>query len=457
MKPNQKVQLAFYILAGWTFILMLLLIILNSLFPANITAAIILLHVAALIVLYFYMGEYVEEKSTHESITAFYVNGKNISQEIIKKGTALNQYPSNATFNRAGKTIDITKERPKDCVVYLYEIRKDKPTQAKNILVDDSSTKKESVQKPSKHTGKETQKDNPSLEKEVEFKPVEIENFNTRKSYDELKEASNGLYLEVTPNFYSTHRVVEVVSGLLPKLVMTANQFVSVSDQERPLFSIAGSDYSGFEKFTPGSYVDSGYYCEVDLNNQSLEYVVYAEKRLPPTSATGHRWIKVNTRRVISKPDKGKTTQKIVKAYEGPWAKEATFEPLKISNIKERPTFKGLEEVKRGHYLEITERYESTHRILEARSGSLPKVLIDTNKFIEINETEVNAVSIEGRDFTKIEKFTPGSYTDPGYYCEVDPTDDSMDYVIYTERRLPPTRDKGYRWVKVAPRKINDQ
>jgi hypothetical protein len=59
---------------------------------------------------------------------------------------------------------------------------------------------------------------------------------------------------------------------------------------------------ANFIKKTPGSYIDQeGYYVEVDLENQIIDNYIFARTRLAPTTTKGHRWIRIETRKIQTK------------------------------------------------------------------------------------------------------------------------------------------------------------
>ncbi|MDZ4195877.1 MAG: hypothetical protein U1C51_01355 [Candidatus Izemoplasmatales bacterium] len=127
-----------------------------------------------------------------------------------------------------------------------------------------------------------------------------IKNIEERPQFQAFAEVENGDYLEVTPQTEATNRVVEVTSGTLPKLMNSDNAFVSLEKEEVAQFKEVTVNLVAYHKLTPGSYTDPGYFMEVDLENQAVDNYVYTKKRLPPTSKKGHRWVKVESRKIKS-------------------------------------------------------------------------------------------------------------------------------------------------------------
>jgi hypothetical protein len=135
-------------------------------------------------------------------------------------------------------------------------------------------------------------------ETKVTQKNVVIKDITTRKKYEPFATVENGYYLEIDDAYDTSNRTVSVTNGVLPKVVKAGNKFVSVSKEEKTLLSFSGTKLHTFVKFTPGSYVDAGYYVEVDLHNEAIDNYIYTEKRLPPTTTKGHRWVRIIRRSV---------------------------------------------------------------------------------------------------------------------------------------------------------------
>lgn len=125
-----------------------------------------------------------------------------------------------------------------------------------------------------------------------------------------------------------------------------------------------------------------------------------------------------------------------------------------IVNLESRPLLKQGEEVPKGNYLEVTPDLDSTNRLLKLANELLPKPLSPNNNFVAVNDSEAKLLAVEGQDFKELLKLTPGTRVEPGYFIEVDLKNKSTDYIIRTDRRLPPTQAKGYRWVRIQTRKL---
>jgi hypothetical protein len=125
-----------------------------------------------------------------------------------------------------------------------------------------------------------------------------------------------------------------------------------------------------------------------------------------------------------------------------------------IKNIEERPQFKAFEAVDNGDYLEITTEQEASNRVVEVSTGVLPKLINPDNTFVLLEKEEVAQFKELDLDLTTYHRLTPGSYTDPGYFMEVDSDSKSVENFVHVKRRLPPTSAKGHRWVRIEPRKI---
>lgn len=125
-----------------------------------------------------------------------------------------------------------------------------------------------------------------------------------------------------------------------------------------------------------------------------------------------------------------------------------------FDSIEDRPKYKPNAEVENGYYCEIDDEYRTSNFVVEVQNGTLPELLNPVNVFIPITNTEYEQLSLKNVDMAEFVKFTPGSYVEGGYYVEVDLGNKSTERYIFTERRLPPTSRKGYRWVKVTKRSL---
>jgi uncharacterized repeat protein (TIGR02543 family) len=133
------------------------------------------------------------------------------------------------------------------------------------------------------------------------------------------------------------------------------------------------------------------------------------------------------------------------------------LEEVVIKNIEERPQFKAFEAVDNGDYLEITTQQEASNRVVEVSTGVLPKLINPDNTFVLLEKEEVAQFKELDLDLATYHRLTPGSYTDPGYFMEVDLDSKSVENFVHVKRRLPPTSAKGHRWVRIEPRKIKSE
>jgi hypothetical protein len=133
------------------------------------------------------------------------------------------------------------------------------------------------------------------------------------------------------------------------------------------------------------------------------------------------------------------------------------LDEVTIPQIDERPKYKAFEKVDDGHYLEITESQEASNRVVEVTTGVLPKLINEDNSFIPLQKEEVKQFRIIHLNLVAFKKMTPGSYTDAGYFVEVDLDNKQVDNYVYTQKRLPPTTTKGHRWIRIDTRKIKSE
>jgi hypothetical protein len=91
------------------------------------------------------------------------------------------------------------------------------------------------------------------------------------------------------------------VSDTLPKVLNETNRFIALSPEEVKAVKLSIASGASFVKKTPGSYIEEeGYYVEVDLQNQIVDNYIFAKTRLAPTTTKGHRWIRIETRKIQS-------------------------------------------------------------------------------------------------------------------------------------------------------------
>ncbi|MDZ4195875.1 MAG: InlB B-repeat-containing protein, partial [Candidatus Izemoplasmatales bacterium] len=161
-------------------------------------------------------------------------------------------------------------------------------------------TKKIRLVKQEAHSSDHVEVSSSNEEKKevVVYDEVMIHKVEERPQFLAFETVQNGEYLEVTKALEATSRVVEVSTGVLPKLINTENRFVSLSKKEAKQFKETSSHLDSYQLLTPGSYTDSGYFMEVDTNKKAVHNYIYTKKRLPPTSAVGHCWVRVEPRKI---------------------------------------------------------------------------------------------------------------------------------------------------------------
>lgn len=304
------------------------------------------------------------------------------------------------------------------------------------LNVKDDDQEKDKIESNERIESKKT-----SESKSIILPEVSLINFEKRPRYKPFEKVNNGLYAELTENDEITYHVVDVLTEQLPDGLEETNQFIQIEREEKSLFDFSDNLIKDITSFPPGSYHESGYYIEIDVNQNIVSHIKYAKKRLPPTTTKGHRWIKLN-------PQKMKVSSKL----------ETTmiFPSIQIEHFSTRPRFESETQVQNGYFLEITKEDTSTDRIVDVKDEILPKVLTSTNQFIEVSLQEKIYIQEKHIDPSLFEKYTPGSYTSEGYYIEVDVDNQLIDNIKYTERRLPPTTSKGHRWIHFNPRTINE-
>ncbi len=137
-------------------------------------------------------------------------------------------------------------------------------------------------------------------EEAVRLDDVVLKNIEDRPQFKAFEHVDNGEYLEVTTDLESSNRVVEVSTGVLPKLINPENAFVPLEKEESSQFKNLHLNLTAYHRLTPGSYAEAGYYMEVDLDSQPVDNFVHSKRRLPPTSAKGHRWVRIEPRKIKS-------------------------------------------------------------------------------------------------------------------------------------------------------------
>jgi hypothetical protein len=156
--------------------------------------------------------------------------------------------------------------------------------------------------KPVVDVGQSVAKEEPPTIHKIELGVVLLNrDIKHEPKFTAFSKVNPGSYLEITPDFASTNRVVEV-RDTLPKVLNETNHFIALSPEEVKTVKLSIASGAAFVKKTPGSYIDEeGYYVEVDLQNQIVDNYIFAKTRLAPTTTKGHRWIRIETRKIQSK------------------------------------------------------------------------------------------------------------------------------------------------------------
>ncbi len=132
----------------------------------------------------------------------------------------------------------------------------------------------------------------------IKLDAIQITGIQSRPQLQAFSSVNPGSYLEITPDFASTNRVVEV-QDTLPKALNESNRFIALTKEEVNAVKISITSGASFMKKTPGSYIDQeGYYVEVNLNGELVDNYIFAKTRLAPTTTKGHRWIRIETRKI---------------------------------------------------------------------------------------------------------------------------------------------------------------
>lgn len=129
--------------------------------------------------------------------------------------------------------------------------------------------------------------------------PIHLSNLASRKPNTAGQVVDKGQYLELTKSRESTSRLIDVVDTPLPKPLQPSNIFVALTHEESARLSLNGLLLGGtYELKTPGTYVKSDYYAEVNQERKLVGHVIYAKTRLAPTSQKGHRWVRIQPRQL---------------------------------------------------------------------------------------------------------------------------------------------------------------
>jgi len=189
-----------------------------------------------------------------------------------------NQYEG---FYLSGRLVqDMTSQQPKASCVYIAKVRSTSAT-VKPVAVAPAVEVEATVQT-------------------MMLEPLTLKNVSQRPRYISHAEVERGTYIECNHKNEYVNRYVNIDQNHLPALLEPTNYYIKVDKQELSQLSLKALDVKAYIKKTPGSYVEPGYYFEVDTVDQPLDSVVHTEKRLPPTGAKGHRWVQIQPRRITS-------------------------------------------------------------------------------------------------------------------------------------------------------------
>lgn len=134
----------------------------------------------------------------------------------------------------------------------------------------------------------------------IELDDAILPNLETREKFASFAKVKAGNYLEITADLASTSRVVKVDTEL-PETLDASNRFIALLPEEVKQVALSFTSMAAFVKKTPGTYVDPGYYVEVDLEDKLVDRYILAKTRLAPTSKKGHRWVRIEKRKLKSK------------------------------------------------------------------------------------------------------------------------------------------------------------
>jgi hypothetical protein len=287
-----RLQISFFATLIWTLILVLLLIFFNQSLGYQLSVFLVFGHLVVLVIL-----AYLNDQSD-KSITVFYVVDLVTTKEVLTKGSPLSKIPTLNSdfegFRLEGRPVTtMSKEKPTSSCVYVAS-RKSSPSETKPTP--------NPVAKPVSHptpvvAQSKTSSDEPI--KELKLSELKLANFNARKKFYSQNEVESGTYIEVTPNLYYVNRMVISSGNPLPNVINPANHYIKLESTEKSMIIILGTDAKDYLKKTPGSIVSPGYYFEVDTQDHALENVIFTENRLPPSAAKGHRWVKIQPRKIV--------------------------------------------------------------------------------------------------------------------------------------------------------------
>lgn len=288
-----RLQISFFATLIWTLILVVLLIFFNQSLGYQLSVFLVFGHLVALVVL-----AYLNDQSD-KSLTVFYVVDLVSTKEVVTKGSTLSKIPTLNPdfegFRLEGRLISsMGKEKPSSSSVYVAS-RKTTPSRFEPAPTP--------VAKPISQPTPVVVQSKPSSGepiKEFKLNELRLASFNSRKKYYSQNEVEPGTYVEVTPNHYYVNRLVISSGNPLPNVINSENHYIKLEPTEKSLIIISGTDAKDYLKKTPGSIVSPGYYFEVDTQDHALENVIFTENRLPPSAAKGHRWVKIQPRKIVS-------------------------------------------------------------------------------------------------------------------------------------------------------------
>ena len=192
-------------------------------------------------------------------------------------------------------------------------------------------------------------------------------------------------------------------------------------------------DYSNYTLYNPGKYIEAGYYLELDAELNSTNNIVFAERRLPPTGTKGSKWVLVDENGIP--------------------LERSQEESINYSNYTLYNPGKYIES---GYYLELDAQLKSTNNIILAERR-LPPTGAKGSKWVLVDENglpleKVQKESINYCDFTL---YNPGKHVAPGKYVEITDECQPTSFIVYADKKLPPTSKKGNKWCYITSEVIS--
>lgn len=129
---------------------------------------------------------------------------------------------------------------------------------------------------------------------------VTLKDLPSRPLFSHGDVISPGVFLEITPTFETMGRIVAIKeTGPLPETLLPDHRFLTLTNEEIHFFDLTLLDTIQLVKRTPGTYVSrEGYFVEIDLNHRFVNHIIFSKTRLAPTTQKGHRWVKLNLRKI---------------------------------------------------------------------------------------------------------------------------------------------------------------